>query len=598
MLLVMSAFRVGSKNSLLRTDHSRQPMRSTAYLCDRKFFPRSSGSILWTKHFFSTEWWPLFFNSSSSSPLPSLTAVSQRHIQDHCLLRHRLVAAGSRPIHRLRSQSRFVSTLEVLREHVRAGRLHSDPGQERVAQRLTRLEQALVRYDNDLIFQQEKQTERTERSATDAHENNEHSLKPTSESSPMEQQNDGNSALTASKDANEDKNPPPISPSRSSIKIPRGLYIHGNVGTGKSMLMDSFYQNAPLQKKCRFHFHEFLSNVHTQIHQLKQQDLHDKGRNFAIDLRRETNPIFRVGKVIASELSLLCLDEFQVTDIADAVILTQLFSVLFHYGVVLVATSNRPPQDLYEGGLNRGYFLPFIDLLEQHCIVYHIPSERDYRRIVSNSSSFFVNNLKELEDLVLEIAMELSDEETCSVWSTELPAGLQRNIPVPRVYGGRSNNETEKSRPVMACFSFDELCDSDRGATDYRAVARAFDIVVVENIPILDVESHNRARRFITLIDELYEGKCALLCSAIHAETPMELFRKVKSQRAKDEYIPAVTENFKQEVIFWVDVAQEGGTPVGALASVRELAFAFDRASSRIIEMCSRSWWDRVLQRS
>jgi predicted ATPase len=146
----------------------------------------------------------------------------------------------------------------------------------------------------------------------------------------------------------------------------------------------------------------------------------------------------------------------------------------------------------------------------------------------------------------------------------------------------------------MACFRFEDLCDTDRGAMDFRAVARTFDIVVIENIPPLDTEGHNRARRFITLIDELYEAKCALLCSAIDADTPMDLFRSVGQEAATD--IEVGNKDTDDSEILWIDVAQQGGTPVGALASVRELAFAFERASSRIFEMCSRSWWDRVLK--
>ena len=142
----------------------------------------------------------------------------------------------------------------------------------------------------------------------------------------------------------------------------------------------------------------------------------------------------------------------------------------------------------------------------------------------------------------------------------------------------------------MACFKFEELCDKDLGAADFRAVAETFDIVVLQDVPTLTLEVHNRARRFITLIDELYEGKCAVLCSATKATTPMELFEG----STHDEQETTTTKDPTN--VMGVDVAVQGGMPVGALASVRELAFAFERASSRLFEMTSQPWWSRVLE--
>ncbi|KAG7362887.1 AFG1-like ATPase-domain containing protein [Nitzschia inconspicua] len=528
-----------------------------------------------------------FHRVPTRQALPIAAPLSVRHLYTHRFPYTCTAILPQNDLHTFRHERRRSnSTLEVLRQQVELGVLQSDPAQERVAKRLTRLEQALVGYDNAILFQREREKEEKNKS---------------SDSTPKPNASIGDEISPNSQEGvkEEEESEPPI-------RIPRGLYIHGPVGTGKSMLMDSFYNNAPVVKKERFHFHRFLSQVHTQIHQLKQLDLQTKGRNFFIDTRIEHNPIHRVGKQLAEQVSLLCLDEFQVTDIADAVILSQLFSVLFSYGTVVVATSNRPPQDLYEGGLNRSYFLPFIDLLQQHCIVYHVPSQRDYRRILSNCSSFFVNDQRELERMMRELTVELIEEDggTVSGRSIELPVGFQRTILVSRVYGGvETKDEDElRNRPIMACFDFEELCDKDRGASDYRAIANAFDIVVVENVPTLDVEGHNRARRFITLIDELYEAKCAILCCALEAKTPTELFRgNNKNQNAiapsTEKPIDSNETKTREEEILWVDVAQEGGTPVGALASVRELAFAFERASSRIFEMSSSSWWDRVLKR-
>jgi predicted ATPase len=561
-----------------------------------------------------------------------------------------------------------------------------------VAKRLTRLQDALVEYDNSILLatavadksgntnSSSSTTTTTNDNHDDDNDNHDQSMdqirrrgKNQQQSSkshaskdkktivPPQKDPNGNHQLAPSGDDDdgdakcatkfnpdvdsrtataEEKAPPP--PAVPKLKIPKGLYIHGPVGTGKSMLMDSFYDNAvvPQNRKKRYHFHNFLSQVHATIHSLKQRDLQENGRNFSVDTSLANNPIHKTGLQLASELSLLCLDEFQVTDIADAVILSQLFSVLFQYGTVVVATSNRPPQDLYEHGLNRGYFLPFIDLLQRHCIVYNIPSQRDYRKLLSSCTSFFVNNAAApatttantdpststqtmMTELILEVARDIgNDIPTCM----DLSVGFQRTIPVKKVYGGRFQTITTTTSataaasgndavtitmamngPSMACFSFQELCDADRGAIDFRAIAQTFDIVAIENIPTLDAEGHNRARRFITLIDELYEARCALLCSAVNAETPMELFRELggtnEGNTSKNtNKLPQANNDDGEAVdsrdILWVDVAQQGGMPVGALASVRELSFAFERASSRIYEMCSRSWWDRVLKSS
>ena len=444
---------------------------------------------------------------------------------------------------------------ETMSQLVQTGVLRHDMAQEQTARRFTKLQVALKSYDNDQLVGYYSQRKKLEL-GTERREANDESC--------IEDKDVDESAI-------DDLSLP------LNFKIPRGLYVFGEVGTGKSMLMDMFFAHISISKKRRVHFHAFMQEVHQRIHALKQRDLQEKGRDFHVDVSENNNPIIRVAEQLANEVSLLCFDEFQVTDVADALILKQLFTTLFKYGTVVVATSNRPPSALYEGGINRSYFLPFIGVLEHHCIVHHLQSTLDYRKLLSSDmDSFFlvgpeINKMNEVFDSLL-------DGKPAT--PIELAVSFQRRITVERAHPDS----------LVGRFSFNELCRRDVGAADYRAVAQTFPIVMLEGIPQLNLTKHNEARRFITLVDELYEQKCALMCSADYP--PEELFL----DRNEDPSPPTAIE-IKVGEAFGIDVAQSSGKPVGSLASVRELSFAFQRASSRLSEMCSAKWWDQALSR-
>jgi protein AFG1 len=471
--------------------------------------------------------------------------------------------------------------LQVLQGKIDVGQLQSDKAQLLAAKRLHQLQQNLVGYSNEPVFEERRERERQEI---------EKELQQQQQAKEA-QELKGDGTMTAessssSSQVEEDNQSQPPSTSRRT-RIPRGLYIHGSVGTGKSMLMDTFFTLCDVEHKQRFHFHAFLADVHKRIHALKQQDLVTHGRSFHIDTTQSRNPIHRVGLQIAAETSLLCFDEFQVTDVADALILSQLFTVLFAMGTVVVATSNRPPTDLYEGGLNRSYFMPFIDLMERHNVVHGMQSETDYRQFMADQKMYLVGDkndnsgngeaFNELRLQIDEIVDRLRDGRP--EVSQDLDVGYQRTLTV----------SSADEEGLVGRFQFEELCDRDLGASDYRSLARHFAVVVVEGVPVLTLQEHNKARRFITLVDELYEAKTALLISA--AAPPNAIFLDSTTQTS----ISLGDDNAEDKL--GVDKAVTQGHAVTALASVRELSFAFRRAASRLTEMTSRSWWDKRLEK-
>lgn len=287
-----------------------------------------------------------------------------------------------------------------------------------------------------------------------------------------------------------------------SPQPPRGLYMWGGVGRGKSMLMDLFYESVHVQRKRRVHFHEFMLDVHARLREARKSETGD--------------PIPPVVEALAEEARLLCFDEMVVNNMADAAIMSRLFTGLLEKRVTIVTTSNRVPDDLYKDGLNRQLFLPFIDLIKQQLDVMTLNGPVDYRRDrLGNAKLWHVPNGPEATAAISASFFRLTDysvEDRAKVPSEEI-----------QVFGGRMMH-VPKALKGVAVFSFKRLCVEPRGASDYLAIARHYHTVIIVGIPVLGPEKRNEAARFVTLIDALYEYKVKLLASA-DAE-PMRLYPK------------------------------------------------------------------------
>jgi cell division protein ZapE len=291
---------------------------------------------------------------------------------------------------------------------------------------------------------------------------------------------------------------------------PRGLYVYGEVGRGKTMLMDLFFQHSPVEYKRRMHFHEFMAEVHERIHGYRQ--------NIARGEIADADVIALTAQAIFDEGWLLGFDEFHVTDIADAMILGRLFSRLFELGTVVVATSNVAPDDLYKGGLNRALFVPFIGQIERHMDVLRLDARTDFRLEKLAGVKMWLVPANRAADIALDKAWaKMTGNAPCK----------PRDIAIK----GRVVHVPCASRGV-ARFSFKDLCEKPLAASDYLRLAHDYHTIMIDHIPVMGFSERNTAKRFIALIDTLYDNAVKLMASA--AADPVSLYLATEGYEANE----------------------------------------------------------------
>ncbi|KAK2590544.1 ATPase [Conoideocrella luteorostrata] len=357
--------------------------------------------------------------------------------------------------------------------------------------------------------------------------------------------------------------------------LPRGLYLYGDVGSGKTMLMDLFYDTLPstILEKTRIHFHNFMQDVHRRLHKLKMEHGTD------------VDAVPFVAADIAEHGNVLCFDEFQCTDVADAMILRRLLECLMSHGVVLVTTSNRHPDDLYKNGIQRESFIPAIKLLKSRLHVINLDSTTDYRKIPRPPSGVYHTPLDGHANSHAEKWFRfLGDSESFAPHS-ETQRVWGREIYVPRVSG------------TCAWFTFDELIRQPKSAADYLELVRSYDAFIVTDVPGMTIRERDLARRFITFIDAVYEGNAKLVLTSEKHLTELFVSRDEiaesllkGNEQNKQEKQEAASK--AEEMIDDVEKQAEQLKNSNLFAGEEE-AFAFARALSRLKHMESREWVER-----
>lgn len=360
--------------------------------------------------------------------------------------------------------------------------------------------------------------------------------------------------------------------------LPRGLYLYGDVGSGKTMLMDLFYETLPpaVRSKTRIHFHNFMQNVHQRLHKMKLQHGSD------------VDCVPFVAAEIAEQGNVLCFDEFQCTDVADAMILRRLLEALMSHGVVLVTTSNRLPDELYKNGVQRESFVPAIQLLKTRLHVINLDSTTDYRKIPRPPSGVYHTPLDAHAASHAEKWFRFLGDPDAPEPHREVQRVWGRDIVVPRVSGR------------CAWFTFAELIGRPASAADYIELMRSYDAFVVTDVPGMTYRERDLARRFITFVDAVYESHAKLvLTTAVplqelfvsRAEVRESLLRQKEKagggsadEQAVDDALSHMMDDLEHTV---------GELSKANLFTGDEEAFAFARAQSRLTQMGSREWVER-----